>query len=85
MPVAFRLYLPEVWSEDQSRRRKAGVPEEVVFQTKPQIALEQIRRARERGLPEGVVLADAGYGTDTKLRSELTEMELPYVVGIKAR
>jgi len=82
MPVAFQLYLPEVWSEDPSRRRQAGVPEEVVFRTKPQIALEQIRRARERGLPEGVVLADAGYGTDTKLRTELTEMKLPYVVGI---
>lgn len=82
MPVAFQLYLPEVWSEDKTRRRKAGVPEEVSFRTKPQIALAQIRRARERGVPEGAVLADAGYGTDTKFRTELTGMELPYVVGI---
>jgi SRSO17 transposase len=82
MPVAFQLYLPEVWAEDKSRRRIAGVPEEVSFRTKPQIALTQIRRARERGIPEGVVLADAGYGTDTKFRSELTEMEFLYVVGI---
>ena len=82
VPVAFRLYLPEVWANDSVRRKKAGVPAEVPFRTKPEIALEQIRRARERGIPEGVVLADAGYGTDTGLRSQLTKMELPYVMGI---
>jgi SRSO17 transposase len=82
MPVAFQLYLPEVWAEDKGQRRKAGVPEEVVFRTKPQIALQQIRRARARGIPEAVILADAGYGTDTKFRLALTEMELPYVVGV---
>jgi SRSO17 transposase len=82
MPVAFRLYLPEVWASDPKRRQDAGVPEEVEFQTKLQIALAQVRRARERGMPEGVLLADAGYGTDTHFRSELTEMGLAYVVGI---
>ena len=61
MPVAFRLYLPEVWGNDRERRSKAGVPVEVSFQTKPQIALAQIERAGERGVPPGVVLADAGY------------------------
>ena len=65
MPVAFRLYLPEVWIKDRRRRKKTGVPKEIQFQTKPEIALEQIRQARKRGLPQGVVLADAGYGTDT--------------------
>ena len=54
----------------------------MVFQTKAEIALAQIRRARERGIPEGVVLADAGYGTDTGFRAQLTKMELPYVMGI---
>lgn len=83
MPVAFRLYLPETWTSDEARREKAGIPEEVKFQTKPQIALEQIRRARERGVPEGVVLADAGYGNDTKFRAQLTEWNLPYVAGIQ--
>jgi len=82
MPVSFQLYLPDVWAGDKQRRGKAGVPEEVVFRTKPQLALQQIRRARERGIPEGVILADAGYGTDTRFRWELTEMNLPYVVGI---
>src|SRR5438045_8716404 len=53
MPIAFRLYLPEVWASDKGRREKAGVPKEVVFQTKPRMALEQIGRARERGVPTG--------------------------------
>lgn len=59
MPVAFRLYLPEIWIKDRKRRQKTGVPQDIQFQTKPRIALEQIRRARERNLPEGAVLADA--------------------------
>jgi SRSO17 transposase len=84
MPVAFRLYLPESWVEDRKRRKKTGVPDSIQFQTKPEIALEQIRHARERGLPEGVVLADAGYGTDTKFRSELTKWDMTYVVGIQS-
>ena len=47
LPVAYRLYLPEDWAEDRKRRRKAGVPEDISFKTKPEIALEQIAgRAR---------------------------------------
>jgi SRSO17 transposase len=84
MPVAFRLYLPEVWAKDSERREKAGVPPEVLFRTKPEIALAQIRRARDRDIPQGVVLADAGYGTDTGFRTELTKLELRYVVGIQS-
>lgn len=84
MPVAFRLYLPEVWAKDSERREKAGVPSEIPFRTKPEIALEQIRRARERGIPEGIVLADAGYGTDTDFRTELTKLKMRYVVGVQS-
>ena len=84
MPVAYRLYLPEVWIKDGERRKKTGVPEEVEFQTKPNIALEQIRRARQRGLPQGVVLADAGYGNDTEFRLALTKMEMTYVMGVQS-
>jgi SRSO17 transposase len=84
MPVAFRLYLPQVWANDRERREKVGVPAEVQFRTKPEIALAQIHRARDRGIPEGVVLADAGYGTDTGFRAELTKLELRYVVGIQS-
>lgn len=60
LPVAFRLYLPEDWANDFRRRAKAGVPDEVTFQTKPQIALEQIRQTLACGVAPGVVLADAG-------------------------
>ena len=73
MPIAWRLYLPEVWCQDSERRQKAGVPEGIAFQTKPAIALEQIRQAMERKVPVGVVLADAGYGNDTQFRAALSE------------
>src|SRR5919107_5579583 len=53
LPVAFDLYLPEDWANDPIRRAKTGVPPEVAFQTKPQIALQQIRRALAEGLPSG--------------------------------
>ena len=83
LPIAFRLYLPEPWANDEERRRKAGIPEDVTFQTKPQIALDQIRQAIADDVPKGVVLADAGYGNDTAFRSGLTELGLTYVVGVQ--
>jgi SRSO17 transposase len=84
LPVAYRLYLPEDWAKDQGLRRKAKVPQEIAFQTKPQIALEQIKAARAAGLPEGVVLMDAGYGNDTELRTAITALGMSYVAGIAA-
>ena len=63
--------------------RKAGVPEEITFKTKPQIALEQIRWACEAGLPGSMVLVDAGYGHDSKLRAGITELGKRYVAGIQ--
>ena len=82
LPVAYRLYLPEDWAKDQDLRRKAKIPEEIAFQTKPDIALEQIKAARAAGLPEGVVLMDAGYGNDTELRTAITALGMSYVAGI---
>ena len=84
LPIAYRLYLPEAWAGDQTRRRKAGVPEEIRFQTKPQIALDQIRQAVESAVPLGAVLADAAYGNDGQFRAGLTELELQYAVGIQS-
>ena len=69
LPVAYRLYLSEDWAEDRARRDKARVPETIAFQTKPEIAFEQIKAARSAGLPRGVVLMDAGYGNDTGTRA----------------
>ena len=82
LPVALRLYLPKAWAEDGARRKAAGVPEEIGFATKPRIALEQIRRACEAGLPPGVVLMDAGYGVDARLRLGVTALGLGYVAGV---
>lgn len=82
LPVAYRLYLPEAWASDRDRRDKAKVPETIGFRSKPEIALEQIKSAYAAGLPRGVVVMDAGYGNDTALRTEITAMNLSYVVGI---
>lgn len=82
LPIAWRLYLPEVWAEDPVGRKQAGIPEEVVFETKPAIALAQIRAAVKQDVPQAPVLADAGYGTDTRFREEITELGLRYIVGI---
>ena len=82
LPVAWRLYLPESWAQDAERRERAGVPEEISFQTKPAIALQQIRRAMEEGIPKAPVVADAGYGNETSLRESLTALGLSYVLGV---
>jgi SRSO17 transposase len=84
LPVAFRLYLPEVWAQDAKRCKQAGVPEELRFQTKPQIALEQIRQAVQDGVTLAPVLADAGYGIDSQFRAGITELGLSYVVGVQS-
>ena len=84
LPIAYRLYLPEVWASDGKRRNVAGVPEEVEFQTKPQIALDQIRDAVRKDVPRGVVVADAGYGVDGQFRSGVTKLDLKYVLGVQS-
>ena len=76
LPVAYQMYLPESWAKDAERRAKAGVPEDVVFKTKPQIALEQIKWAVAAGLPRGVVQADAAYGVEARFRMRLAELGL---------
>src|SRR5258707_14856795 len=81
--AAYRLYFPNAWAEDDDRRAKAGVPEEITFKTKPQIALEQIRWACEVGLPGSMALLDAGYGHDSKLRAGITDLGKRYVAGIQ--
>ena len=84
LPIAWRLYLPEVWCQDAERRQQAGVPEEIEFATKPEIALQQIRQAVEQNVPTGVVLADAGYGNSTPFRRAVTELEMQYMMGIES-
>jgi SRSO17 transposase len=82
LPIAYRLYLPKVWAQDAARRKKAHVPKAIKFKTKPQIALEQIREACAAGVPRGVVLMDASYGSNSVLRAGVSALGLRYVAAI---
>src|ERR1700730_15745227 len=78
LPIAYRLYLPKEWAEDAARRKKARVPKAITFKTKSQIALEQIRKAHAAGVPRGVLLLDASYGSNSALRTGISALELNY-------
>ena len=84
LPITYRLYLPQDWAEDSARRKKTEVPKDVEFQTKPEIALEQIRGAVTAQVTRGVVLADAAYGINTEFRDGITQLELQYMVGVQS-
>jgi len=84
LPIAHRLYLPETWADDEPRRTKAKVPKDVVFKTKPQIALDQLKAAHAAGAPLGTVLADVAYGNDSRFRNEVSALALLYVVGVQS-
>ena len=77
------LYLPQVWAEDWERRREAGVPAEVSFRTKPQLAQLMLERALESGVPFGWVAGDEVYGSDRNLRLMLEREGLSHVMAIK--
>jgi len=79
-----RLYLPKVWAEDGKRRRKASVPEDVAFATKPAMAREMIAAALDSGAPCAWVLADALYGSDYQLRRMLEDRGQPYVLAVRS-
>ena len=83
VPAAYRLYLPESWARDRRRRRAAGVPDDVEFAPKWQLALAQIRTLQAEGVPPAPVVADAGYGDTTDFREALTAVGLSYIVGVK--
>lgn len=82
LPMAHRLYLPEDWANDPERRKKCKVPDDIVFQTKLEIAIAQVEDALRAGIPLSVILADAAYGNDTAFRDRLTDLKIPYCVGI---
>jgi SRSO17 transposase len=84
LPLGWRLYLPEEWSEDRQRRRKAKIPETVAFQTKPQLAACLCEQAAGWEVPAAPILADSAYGDDSAFRSRLAQLELEYVVTVRA-
>ncbi len=84
-PVHARLYLPKGWAEDEDRRARAQVPEDVDFQTKGQIALDLVDEALSMDVPFRSVVADAGYGNQTPFLDGLEERGIPLLVALESR
>ena len=84
VPLGYRLYLPREWADDPARREHAGVPEEIAFATKGELAWQQIEAALAAAIPRGPVLMDAGYGDEAALRDRLTACGLSYAAGVRS-
>ena len=82
VPLGWALYLPEEWCEDSERRRKAKIPDEVVFKTKPELGVELVERAAGWGIARAPILGDCAYGKNTELRERLDGAELEYVLSV---
>jgi hypothetical protein len=76
------LYLPQEWTDEPERCRTAGIPEDVTFATKPELARRLVERALEAGAKPAWVVADSVYGADSKLRFFLEAREQPYVLAV---
>ena len=84
VPLGWALYLPEEWASNPDRRRRAKIPDEVRFQTKPERASELLAEAASWELPTAPLLADAAYGNDSAFRTRLAGLPLSYVVAVQA-
>ena len=84
VPLDWALYLPEEWCEDLERRRKAKIPDDVRFQTKPELAAGLIERAAGWDIPRAPVLGDQAYGKNTELRTRLENAGIEYVLSINS-
>jgi SRSO17 transposase len=82
--VDFELYLPRCWADDPARRAEGKIPDDVHFKTKPQLALDMLRRAVKADLPRGTVLADEGYGNAAEFREGCRKLGLSYAVSVSA-
>lgn len=80
--IGMRLYLPEIWAEDEERRKKAGVPEAVVFKKKWEIALDLLAKSQEWEVRKRPVLADAAFGDCVEFRHQLEDRNYEYVLGV---
>lgn len=81
-PVDWALYLPAEWINNPIRREKAGIPKEVTFKTKTNLALELLDEVKAWGLQDRVVLADSAYGDAYEFREGLRSRQLNYVVQV---
>lgn len=84
VPIDFELYLPTSWADDSARRLEARIPDDVVFQTKLQLAIGMLRKAVDDDIPRGVLLADAWYGNDPSFRKAVENLGLDYAVGVNS-
>ena len=83
-PVSAQLFLPECWTQDVERRKQAQVPEEIREQTKPEIALGLLDRARQWGVPIQAVVVDAGYGDNPNFLRGLDDRQIPYICAVES-
>lgn len=83
-PVDCRLYLPAEWTDDPARCRRSHVPEQTVFKTKTEIAIDLLDQALARSLPIRAVLGDAGYGRNLDLVEALEKRRIPYLLAVPA-
>jgi SRSO17 transposase len=83
-PLSAQLFLPESWTQDAKRRQQAQVPEQIREQTKPEIALGLLDRARHWGVPIGAVVVDAGYGDNPNFLRGLDERQVPYICAVES-
>jgi len=81
-PLGWALYLPEEWCEDAERRRKAKIPEDVSFKTKPELGVELAEQAAGWEVPAAPILGDSAYGENTELRDRLDEARSEYVLAV---
>jgi len=84
LPIAYQLFLPQIWADDPARRAKAGVPDTIRFETKTAIALGQLRQALAACVPVGILLGDAAYGDETAFRVGVADLGLRYVLGVRS-
>jgi SRSO17 transposase len=81
-PIDVALYMPQGWVDDAKRRRLARIPDSLTFKTKPQLALDMIRRAVKAKVPRGVLLADSAYGSSAEFRAGVRDLGLHFAVGV---
>lgn len=84
VPIDFALYLPESWTGDPVRREECKIPEDVVFKTKHDLALEMITRAVDDKVPGDILLGDSGYGDSYEFRETVRILGFDYALGIHA-
>jgi SRSO17 transposase len=82
VPLGWALYLPQDWCEDPERRRRAKIPADVAFKTKPELGVELVKRAADWDLPCVPVLGDQAYGDDSGLRERLDTADVEYVLSV---